>query len=154
MEPTMCLPLIVLVGVLGTTAGVPEVVVLPEKEARPLADQCSRATPPPFASTWSPTQEDVDSLRRHLPELLDVKPTQCCFAGGRLRDFSWTRLQVVGIVARGSKRLIYVNALPVSKSNQWRTRAQVICDGGERYWGVIFDPEAGSFSELAFNGIG
>ena len=32
-----------------------QVAVLPEKEAARLADQCSRAAPPSFKGTWSPS---------------------------------------------------------------------------------------------------
>ena len=28
------------------------------------------------------------------------------------------------------------------------------CDGGPCYWGALYDPETGRFSELAFNGSG
>jgi hypothetical protein len=29
----------------------------------------------------------------------------------------------------------------------------IICDGGKSFWGVLYDPETRTFSQLAFNGM-
>jgi len=35
----------------------------------------------------------------------------------------------------------------------WHKKAVVICDGGEAFWGVVFNPVENIFYDLQFNGI-
>lgn len=84
---------------------------------------------------------------------------------GRFSDFHFQ----YGALMRGSKRLIYVNALadetvlyagttenghPFKPDPRqvWRRGAEVVCDGGPNFWGVEFDPRSGRFQNLSFNG--
>jgi len=61
--------------------------------------------------------------------------------------------QYLGIVVEG-KRRIYINAFPRGMvSKDWRKKFVTICDGGVGVWGVLYDPQTGSFSDLETNGL-
>ena len=66
------------------------------------------------------------------------------------RDFD---RQYVGVVVDG-RELIYINAfkLPDSPSLKPATTAVGACDGGAAFWGALYDPQTGAFSEIAING--
>ena len=36
--------------------------------------------------------------------------------------------------------------------DEWRHPAIMICDGGDDYWGLEYDPATKTYSQLAFNG--
>jgi len=76
--------------------------------------------------------------------------------------------QYVGFTRQGRK-LIYLNAFsarvvdvfceedvkPAQEGDcrsHWRREAVGVCDGGDDFWGVEYDPESKTFSSLAFNG--
>jgi hypothetical protein len=133
----------------------PEIIVLPRSQAQGLARPCSRPGPPAFSEAWNPPPEDVALLRKKLPDLLGRKAEGCCLQGARLRSLEGTRLQLVGLVLKSGQRVIYVNANSGTPDDKrWRTEAETWCDGGSGHWGVVFDPKDGSFSGLAFNGVG
>jgi hypothetical protein len=61
------------------------------------------------------------------------------------------------VVSRG-RRLIYLNAFPAYEPNpvfetDWRSTAFTVCDDGDGFWGVAFDPATHEFDYLGFNGI-
>jgi hypothetical protein len=139
----------------GPSPAGPEVAVLPESEASALAKQCSRPGPPAFEGTWTPTPAQVAALRQQLPRLVGMKANGCCLVGARIKALAGVRVQVVGLELAGSRRVLYLNGRNDSTAGEsWRTKAWTVCDGGDGFWGVVFDPATGAFSGLAFNGIG
>jgi hypothetical protein len=67
--------------------------------------------------------------------------------------------QYVGFTKDG-ERYIYGNFYPSSLSHSSRDERdneaiypQIICDGGSRFWGIVYSPSLRSFTHLAFNGI-
>ena len=62
-----------------------------------------------------------------------------------------------------NRKVIYVNGFasypdpPYDKktreSGEWRTNPQMVCDGGNGYFGVGYDPQTKKFEGLAFNGV-
>jgi len=121
--------------------------------------QCSRESPETEGS-WTPTPRDVANLEANLPALREMESDVCC--GGRtarVEDPDAFYRQYVGVVV-GGRRLIYVNAFarntfehwPEADRPDWRREPQTVCDGGESFWGVLYDPERRTFSHLAFNG--
>ena len=51
--------------------------------------------------------------------------------------------------------MIYVNAfIRDYVPKDWHSRLVNVCDGGAGFWGVLFDPATGKFSDLETNGIG
>jgi hypothetical protein len=61
----------------------------------------------------------------------------------------------MGVVAHG-KRLVYVSFFRESflenSERPWRTEAVVVCDGGDSFWGIVFDVDSHTFEEPRFNG--
>lgn len=119
--------------------------ILPATEAQSVTRLCSRQGPKHVSGGWLPSSEDVAKLEKHLGDLSNMTPVSI------VKPFSYRR-QYVGIILAG-KYLVYVNAFPPNDySKDWRTRFVSVCDGGPDFWGVIFDPSTGKFSELHGNG--
>jgi hypothetical protein len=101
-----------------------------------VLDQCSRNTPKGITSYWQPSSTDIDTLEQKL--LFDLseskKPPNGRYTGTYL-----------GIHTDG-KKLIYANYSPAGGP-------EMVCDGGPRFWGVVFNPRTSEFSDLEFNGF-
>jgi hypothetical protein len=125
-------------------------VVLPKEHARTILGQCSRSAPS-YEGEWTPTKEQIDKLEANLDKLNKLVSNECCGNGkieGKASDY--TR-QYVGIISNG-KKLIYINALGADLKVSINSPA-IVCDGGKSFWGAVYDPETGVFSQLAFNGV-
>lgn len=125
-------------------------VVLPPSQAQALNHLCSRSVTPEVDRGWELTASDVAALEARLRDVSKMRSrTQVSISD----PFHYDR-QYFGIVA-GGKHLIYVNAFsPDAGTKYWRTRLVDVCDGGSSFWGVVFDPVAGNFSDLETNGPG
>jgi hypothetical protein len=121
-------------------------------QAAILIHQCTRESPIAIQDVWLPEAPALRELNTHLSEITKLQSTLCCGAGERLTDIGHYRLQYAGLIIEGRK-LIYVNALPVGSAYpDWRHKAVLSCDTSRDYWGVLYDPLTGDFSDLAFNG--
>lgn len=128
-------------------------VVLAEHYARGLRYLCSRPGIPEFQGTWTPTVGEIEAMESRFRKLQRVRARLCCIVGARVGDVNDFNRQYIGIVTKG-KRYIYINAYPVeSDSVLSDTPVNQICDGGDAYWGVLYDIESGNFVDLAFNGL-
>ena len=119
--------------------------ILPTSEGKELIGQCSRDCPYDAKSFWRPSRSEVAAIEQRLPAFLRT--------GERKIKFARSYRQYLGIV-RGSKKLIYINAFDTANldlANSWRTKAIVICGGGEEMWGVEYDPASKTFQNLAVN---
>jgi hypothetical protein len=172
---------LVLMGALGCSASpaakVPAVpsppgrwVVISAEEAPNVFTQCSRSAPAekdgPF---WAPSPEQIARLEGGLGAYLREK-------GHATQGDDLTRFvrQYVGFV-RSGRKLIYLNAMGVAvlennlrlcreyprempkdlcDPDEWRHSSTITCDGGEDYWGLEYDLETKTYSQLAFNGEG
>ena len=134
----------------------PQLALLPSSEARAATQTCSRTPPSVTTGTWEPSAADVDGLRRNLSRLVGLKSTECCMPGTTLETLNGVRIQVVGVIRSNGRKALYLNALSRNqlKDVTFSSKAIKVCDGGEAFWGALYDPEDGTFSELAFNGIG
>ena len=126
-------------------------VLLPPSEARAANPLCSRSGPGKVEGGWAPEANDVTTLEARLSDISKLQ------SGGAVRttisDPFRSYRQYVGIVLSG-RRLIYVNGFPTPVLKDWQTRLVNVCDGGPAFWGVVFDPVAGTFSDLKTNGVG
>lgn len=121
-------------------------------QAAILIHQCMREAPLAIQDTWVPEAADVEKLDARLVDITKLESTVCCGAGERVANIDGYYLQYAGLVIEGRK-LIYINALPDNSSHKdWRSKAVLACDASRDYWGVLYDPKTGSFSDLAFNG--
>ncbi len=140
--------------------------VFPKRLVAGLLHQCSRPTPDDVVGYWTPTSVQVAALEAGLQSMLA--------APDYYRQYG-------GLVHRGGRRTIYVNAFPrflvdahiryfakyrdhperllnfppgSRDANWWRSVPGIVCDGGDAYFGVEFDPVTGRFESLHFNGNG
>ncbi|WP_427851842.1 hypothetical protein [Stenotrophomonas acidaminiphila] len=126
-------------------AGQSWVVTRPLVAAQVL-DTCSRDSPARqpdgVSGYWAPSRAQIDALESRLQQL---QPT--------IAEPARSNRQYVGFIARG-RQLIYINAFTLpdhDKTNPAREAVRV-CDGGAAFWGAVYDPQTGSFSEIARNG--
>ncbi len=114
--------------------------------AAQVLDTCSRSSPgrEPGRVTgyWAPSRQQVEQLEAQLPSLEAQVPKAANFDR-----------QYVGIEMDG-RQLIYLNAfhLPDDADIDPARDAIRVCDGGAQFWGAVFDPASGSFSDVQFNG--
>jgi len=114
--------------------------------AAQVLDPCSRDSPGREAGRvtgyWAPSRKDVEQLEAALPTLEVQVP--------KAADFD---RQYVGI-EMNARKLIYLNAfhLPDDADIDPARDAIRVCDGGAQFWGAVFDPASGGFSDVQFNG--
>jgi hypothetical protein len=148
--------LIVLVAILAYRASATEpvsrdrIAILPAAAGPALLSQCSRETISQPDSFWVPTGSDVASIESALPAFLSRPGVRSPRA-----PLSAYYRQYVGVVAHG-KRLVYVSFFDGSSmkdsDTRWRKEAVNVCDGGDHYWGIVFDVDSRSFEPPRFNG--
>lgn len=121
-------------------------VVTRNSTAAQVLDTCSRDSPArhdgAVGGYWVPTVEQVAQLETRLAQL---QPT--------IADPAGDDRQYVGIVYRG-KQVIYVNAFRPHDDSELDPSVDAVrvCGGGGSFWGAVFDPASGTFSEIAVNG--
>lgn len=124
-------------------------VLLPRAEAQSIARLCSREAPEKVDGSWVPSKADLEALESHIPEIAKLSGWQ----ERKMGDPRSFYRQYVAIVVRG-RRLIYINALCFEKApSDWLKKLVNPCDGGQCFWGILYDPSAGQFSELHSNGV-
>ena len=145
-----------LLGACSTVQGPPSVptavktgqswVVTRPVVAAQVLDTCSRPSPGRDAGRvtgyWAPSRVQIEQLEAQLQQLTGQVDAP--------QDFD---RQYVGIEADG-RELIYVNAfrLPDGSGINPAREAMRACDGGAMFWGALFDPKLGTFSEFHANG--
>lgn len=127
--------------------------ILPPGKAKQLLEQCSRDVPQGVTGAWQPQAAQTAELEARLPSLLEK-----ALAGQRHPDMAHYARQYAGLLQK-DRRIIYVNGFwlhpsdPAVKSGAWRARANIVCDGGNAFFGVEYDPKMKTFTGLAFNGV-
>jgi hypothetical protein len=162
--PFFCLPVALLLVMASPAAparptpaaAAPRYAVLPDSQASAVVEQCSRAVPR-ITGTWTPSARDVRRLEADLKHLKGQRAAACCSQSAKMDDAARYYRQYAGIV-RGGRRLIYVNGFlePPAGADavDWKQAPVIACDGGTSFWGVLYDPDSRTFSQLAFNGAG
>lgn len=114
--------------------------------AAEVLDTCSRDSPGRHAGEvtgfWAPSRQQVDQLEAALDRL---QPT--------IAAPSKSDRQYVGIES-GGRRLIYINAFTLPDHSELDPGRDAIrvCDGGAGFWGALYDPQSGEFSQVETNG--
>jgi hypothetical protein len=130
-------------------------VILSGSIATPVFTQCSRPAPRDAAADWTPSIDEIARLEERLPAFVSGLGDH-----GPSRPLGEYRRQYVGF-SRGAHRYIYVNAFRRDLSDDdprpeyrdyWQRAAVVVCDGGDAFFGVEYDVEAGRFGSFAANG--
>jgi hypothetical protein len=135
--------------------------VLEGPAAQALLSPCSRPGPTGVSGMWTPSTADVARLEAALPAFLAAQPEKPAL------PLEAYRRQYAGFVAADGRRWVYAsffflpeNIVQDSATAQgdgpwaWRRVPMAACDGGALFFGVEFDPAAGSFRELHYNGSG
>ena len=133
-------------------------VLLPPAQARHTLQQCSRETPGHVSGVWTVSPAVVATLEQDLPKLSKLVSKTCCGKGLSVSDPSVYYRQYVGVSIAGHD-YVYVNAFrnhPIyfhpEDRDRWHSQPQLVCDGGDSFWGVLYDPATRQFSQLSFNG--
>jgi hypothetical protein len=130
-------------------------LVFPETRGLELLNQCSRGIPEPVEATWTPSDADIVQLESRLLDYLRQQRPATYPAdqpADLIRNYA-------GLVMKG-RRVIYLDAeirgpgsLP---SGEYPTLPDKpfnsVCDGGPAFFGVEYDVEAKTFSNLLENG--
>jgi hypothetical protein len=129
-------------------------VLLPPSAMAKALDQCSRSAPH-ASGAWTPTPEQLAAAESHLSQLSSLAARQGLPA--QIADPKASFRQCVGVVV-DNHRFIYVNAVPPDSIDSPRggNRSDgptMVCDGGPAFWGALYDPDTGTFSQLAANGV-
>ncbi|MTI19633.1 hypothetical protein E1176_01225 [Fulvivirga sp. RKSG066] len=123
-----------------------------------LLNQCSRSTPDNITDFWMVTDTEVVLLEQNFRKLTRLKSSGCCYSGVKIKSLRKFGYQYIGVTIKG-KRYIYINAFHIDKNSfeqwykNWETEPIVFCDGGDYFWGVLFDLKSEKFKDLNINGI-
>jgi hypothetical protein len=97
-------------------------------------------------------------MEADFKKILSVEPQGCCYSGN-IQNLKNHAFQYAGFIIK-KKRYIYINAFYLEHKydleqflKDWKTKPVVFCDGGEYFWGVLYDIEKGTFSQLSMNGV-
>lgn len=115
-------------------------IILSLEEGRKvLNEQCSREAPKGVTSYWVPSTEDVKKLERDFVKCVK----------GTLDLASYLR-QYTGF-KRGQKSFLYSN-FELKAGNEPSQKATIACDGGNKFFGFIYNSSTRTFTEFRFNG--
>nr|WP_269450687.1 hypothetical protein [Stenotrophomonas sp. MMGLT7] len=122
-------------------------VITRQAVAEQVLDTCSRDSPAHHpgrvAGYWAPSRQQVEQLEARQQRLAP-----------RIAEPESYDRQYVGIVA-GGRQLVYLNAfrLPDHADIDPAREALRGCDGAAGFWGALYDPETGEFSEIEVDGV-
>ncbi|EKQ62919.1 hypothetical protein WS7_01935 [Xanthomonas citri pv. malvacearum str. GSPB2388] len=121
-------------------------IITRQSVAEQVVQTCSRDSPArhpgQISGYWAPSHQQIEQLEARQDALT---PTIA-----EPREFD---RQYVGVVIQG-QQLIYINAfkLPNDPPVKPAREAIQVCDGGSMFWGALYDPQTGAFSQIAING--
>ena len=130
---------------------------------RKLLKQCSRSAPENVKMIFVVTPKEKMLLEKNFKKILRLRDTSLVFGKNKwkrapkIRALDSMLFQYTGVVIDGRK-YIYINAIAYNAEElkdsykDWQTNAIIICDGGESFWGALFDINSKSFSQLSLNG--
>ena len=122
-------------------------VVLRSADAKVFKNLCSRTGLPKFDSAWQPSEGDIRTMESRLSRISLLQEKQ---RNVKIEHPEQYFRQYVGIIL-GKRKLIYINAFCIAVTS-WRQRGVNVCDGGNCFWGVLYDSETHEFSDLNVNG--
>lgn len=138
-------------------------IALPSETGKKMMVQCSRSVPEKIEKYFDLTNTDIASLEDNYKKILSIKATECCLQGWKIPKLDDYAFQYVGVVIN-SRKYIYINAFLIDISygqdsfktwhKDWKTKPIIACDGGDGFWGALFDLEKKTFSRLSVNGFG
>jgi len=141
------------------TPGLPaDVAILPISQGPAVVHPCSREGPVDADYFWQPDLAEVREVERVLLAYLSRPDV----TRPRAPLNAYVR-QYMGIREHG-ELLIYVNLVwkgeiemeategHMRDAVDWRSEAVTVCDGGDQFWGIEFDPRTKQLRKARFNG--
>jgi hypothetical protein len=129
--------------------------IIAQDKGKDLLHQCSRSSPKKVQEFFNLTQKDVDTLQLNFKKVLLAKTEH----GKKVKNLITYGYQFIGVMIK-DKKYIYVNAFYVKtpqdlfgKYKDWKEYPVIACKGGKSFWGVLFNLEDGTFSQLEINDI-
>jgi hypothetical protein len=150
--------------------------VLPSSQVTHVAHLCSRDVPGHVSSGWDPTPTLVAEAEARLPAFVirDERAPKSIddyyrqylgvvIGGERPIYVNLFPRELIESHIRLGKQLLADERLPLrfrdslrahpsAFEDDWRTTFVTVCDGGERFWSVLFDPRTLRFFSPQFNG--
>lgn len=133
--------------------------VLASENGDKMMNQCSRSVPENIDKYFDLTKENIELLESNFRKILAIKSTGCCFNGWEVENLENYGFQYIGVEIN-NRKYIYLNAFIIDGDDDftnwyknWKVAPIVMCDGGDGFWGVLFDLETQNFSQLSINGI-
>jgi hypothetical protein len=133
-------------------------LALKQTQAPELFKQCSRRAPKPqtrlwFPILWEPTAANVKALETQLEKYISTVDSSISGAPAKGQLY---RGQYAGFM-RGDVRYIYAAYVPARIAVSLKDavpsgNAIQFCDGGNHFWGIVYNTATGQFSELEVNG--
>jgi len=142
-----------LVGCVENQTLLPGTFILSVAAGPKLLNQCSRSVPDGVSGYWNPSIEDVNYIDRNVDGYFYTEKTRGIRKLPR-KNLDRYHRQYLGITVNG-KRLIYGNfyySKLIEPSDNETLEPEVICDGGNDYFGIVFDPVERKFLDVQFNG--
>lgn len=134
--------------------------IVPVSAGAELLHQCSRPAPDSAAldGFWAPSPPQVAAFDSALAPLLRSRLAAAASDVRPAAPISAYYRQYIGLEL-GGKRVIYANGFRGSamqligeRADAWRTGAITACDGGDAFFGAVFDPVSRTIVRLDFNG--
>lgn len=140
--------------------------ILDTANGRKSLKQCSRIVPDSVSDFFVITSSQRRLLQNNFLKILSIsddvthsvgKPR--IGKGPKIKRIDSTLFQYTGVLIN-RKKYIYINALSyysdsgpkLSEYENWQKEAAIMCDGGDSFWGALFDIDKKSFRQLRFNG--
>jgi len=97
---------------------------------------------------WTPSRDQVLGIERRLPDhLAELNSRGDLPVKLSLKGYA---RQYTG-VTYGTKQFYYVYFLPAPDHPTSLSQFYIACDGGPKYWAMLFDPQALSFGDPIFS---
>ena len=122
--------------------------ILDAKYGEQLQGQCSREFPDGVDSFFTPTIAHTSHLYQRFKSVLKLGVVK---NSKGLKKYGY---QYIGVVIKDTPYL-YVNAFMLDEmtlKSGWEKYPFMACDGGDKFWGVLFCLTNMKFSQLAING--
>ena len=121
-------------------------IVLLGDQATSLIKQCSRPALKNIKRTWIPSANQIALMEQQLDLYLGKHYPAIRKNIGQLY------FQYAGLISN-KKKFIYINTLDqhAQANPDWRHTAMIICDGGDTFWGLEYDPAKAEFADMTFN---
>jgi hypothetical protein len=135
--------------------------VLPVSEGNRLLAQCSRPAPQHVIQFWQPSADEIDELEIALEQ--DLEKREKAGKPVPAKNLAFHR-QYIGFIQRvgagpQEELFIYGNFYPAGEASRWRKRQNEaaepvsICDGGNAFWEIVYNPSTKTIEGIQFNGF-